>query len=384
VDIGYCIRQNNMFTFFTLLSGIFTAWRTLWYLKWKLHWKCLAALAVLQIATRFKILRVLKVDAYIPGTLRMIFSALFACFFIFFLFLLIEFVISGVLYFYFKAKGKYDADKMMRRHNTAVLVLLAFTVIITAAGIISGRSGAELKKEDFSIPALPRSAHGMKLVLLSDLHIDEFTTAGELRKIVDKVNSVRPDAVLITGDWSDGTVEEFGHLVSILKNIDAKHGIFGVPGNHDYFYDFDRWMKFYSENNIKILLNQSVTLPEKITIAGVTDPVAGRLGKEMPDFKKTWQDIPPDAVVILLAHQPKLAAEAKNYQVALQLSGHTHGGMMPFFKTLVKLFNNNWVSGRYDLGNMFLYVSNGTGIWNGFPLRINCPAEITVITLIGK
>ena len=124
-----------MFTFFTLLSGIFTAWRTLWYLKWKLHWKYLAALAVLQIATRFKILRVLNVDGYIPATLRIVFSALFASFFIFFLLLIIEFLISGAFCIYYRAKGKYDADKMMRRHNTAVLVLLVFTVIITAAGM---------------------------------------------------------------------------------------------------------------------------------------------------------------------------------------------------------------------------------------------------------
>ena len=67
--------------------------------------------------------------------------------------------------------------------------------------------------------------------------------------------------------------------------------------------------------------------------------------------------------------------------MALQLSGHTHGGMLWGLNLLVKMFNSGFVSGWYNVGKMQLYVSNGTGIWNGFPVRIGCPAEITVLTL---
>ncbi|EPM82368.1 metallophosphoesterase, partial [Pseudomonas syringae pv. actinidiae ICMP 18804] len=67
--------------------------------------------------------------------------------------------------------------------------------------------------------------------------------------------------------------------------------------------------------------------------------------------------------------------------VGLQLSGHTHGGMIKGLDLVVRSANQGFVSGSYDIGNMRLYVSNGTGLWNGFPVRLGVPAEITEITL---
>ncbi|NVL43670.1 hypothetical protein F2S74_17200, partial [Pseudomonas syringae pv. actinidiae] len=67
--------------------------------------------------------------------------------------------------------------------------------------------------------------------------------------------------------------------------------------------------------------------------------------------------------------------------VGLQLSGHTHGGMIKGLDLVVRSANQGFVSGSYDIGNMRLYVSNGTGLWNGFPVRLGVPSEITEITL---
>nr|WP_270588800.1 hypothetical protein [Akkermansia muciniphila] len=65
----------------------------------------------------------------------------------------------------------------------------------------------------------------------------------------------------------------------------------------------------------------------------------------------------------------------------LQVSGHTHGGMIAGVDRLVARFNEGFVSGLYTVGNMKLYVSNGAGIWNGFPIRIGVPSEIVLIRL---
>ena len=88
--------------------------------------------------------------------------------------------------------------------------------------------------------------------------------------------------------------------------------------------------------------------------------------------------------MILLNHQPRDAREAAQAGIDLQLSGHTHGGMIVGFDRLVARFNNGFVSGLYDVDGMSLYVNNGTALWIGFALRLGVPSELTVITLRAK
>ena len=88
--------------------------------------------------------------------------------------------------------------------------------------------------------------------------------------------------------------------------------------------------------------------------------------------------------MILLDHQPKSALRNAQAGVALQLSGHTHGGMVVGLDRLVAKFNSGFVSGFYNVEGMQLYVNNGTALWNGFPFRIGVPSELTVITLRTK
>ena len=88
-----------------------------------------------------------------------------------------------------------------------------------------------------------------------------------------------------------------------------------------------------------------------------------------------------DDKVLLLAHRPNLAKDAENLDIMLQISGHTHGGMLWGLDKIIARFNGGFVSGHYVRSNTQIYVSNGTGIWSGFPVRLTAPAEITLITL---
>lgn len=90
---------------------------------------------------------------------------------------------------------------------------------------------------------------------------------------------------------------------------------------------------------------------------------------------------PSTRAVILLKHRPSGAAASAAAGVGLQLSGHTHGGMIRGLDQVVRYANQGFVSGSYDVAGMTLYVSNGTGLWNGFPIRLGVPAEITEIVL---
>ena len=138
-----------------------------------------------------------------------------------------------------------------------------------------------------------------------------------------------------------------------------------------------------------MLLNEAREFPNGIHLAGTGDAVArkffrnkGELKEKFADFpEKALKNIPRDEFVIFLSHRPKTAEQSSLYGADLQLSGHTHGGMIRGFDLLVGIYNNNWVSGRYQVGNMTLLVSNGTWLWRGFPLRLGRPGEMLLVTL---
>jgi predicted MPP superfamily phosphohydrolase len=122
----------------------------------------------------------------------------------------------------------------------------------------------------------------------------------------------------------------------------------------------------------------------RIVLAGVTDHAAVGRKFPAPDLAAALKEAPDGAPVVLLDHQPRMAPRAAKAGVALQLSGHTHGGMVLGLDRLVARSNNGFVSGLYDVDGMHLYVNNGTGLWPGFALRLGRPSELTVFTLRRK
>lgn len=116
-------------------------------------------------------------------------------------------------------------------------------------------------------------------------------------------------------------------------------------------------------------------------LAGIIDEAAAEFGGAVPDLSAALSGIDTSGKIILMSHRPDNAPQSATAGVSLQLSGHTHGGMVYGFDKLIAKANNGFVSGLYDIGHMSLYVSNGTGIWNGFPIRLGKPSEITVLTL---
>ena len=141
------------------------------------------------------------------------------------------------------------------------------------------------------------------------------------------------------------------------------------------------WKAEFESLGIKMLDNENIVLPCKIAVAGVTDRAAKRYELPVPDIKRAVEGRSGDIPIVLLAHRPDVVLQAEKHAVALQISGHTHGGMAPVLRYLVKRANKGFVSGMYKVKDTALIVSNGSGIWNGFPVRIGSPAEIAVITL---
>ena len=271
-------------------------------------------------------------------------------------------------------------------HNRINLGVLAAAFLLSTVGLACATTEPRLRKIELS----PRGSSAdpaatpelFTIAVLTDLHVNPATPVDQVRRIVERCNALEPDLVAILGDNVDGTVERCGKILEPLAELRARYGVLAVSGNHEYYSDFKPWWDFFTVHKIPLLINEVVTLPNGVAVAGIPDPAGIRFGVTHPDLAATAAKLPPKRrAAILLAHQPRFAREAAKLGFDLQLSGHTHGGMVIGFDRLIAFFNGGFVSGFYRVGNMTLYVSNGTGIWNGFPIRIGRPPEITLVTL---
>ncbi len=268
--------------------------------------------------------------------------------------------------------------------------LFAFSIALctTLYGTYEGLKIPPVVTHEISIKNLGREFDGMKIAMLVDIHADELTNYKAVQKIVDKTNALNPDLILIPGDFVDGSVRARSKDLAPIKNLKAKFGVLGVTGNHEYYFDFQGWLKEIQNLGVNLLNNEKVILTSgdsKLIIAGVPDITGKMMGFTAPDLEKALKEAPEDTPVILMDHRPDAAKEnAKHKNIALQVSGHTHGGQMPGIYQLVKRANKGFIRGWYDVDGMKLYVSPGTSQWNGFAFRLFDPSEISLFILRSK
>lgn len=256
--------------------------------------------------------------------------------------------------------------------------------MLAAIGVYQAARVPPLKDVEVDIPSLAPQFDGYTLIHLTDLHISRFFPEAWARAVVDRTNKLGASLIVITGDLIDGSLEMRRADVEPLRDLRAPDGVLVIPGNHEYFFDYRVWMSHYASLGMRVLENDHVVLERdggQLVVAGVTDLSASRSRDPAPDSAAALKGVPPDAAVILLDHQPRAARLSATAGVALQLSGHTHGGMVIGLDRLTARANDGFVSGRYDVGGMTLYVNNGTGLWPGFALRLGRPSELTRITL---
>ena len=239
----------------------------------------------------------------------------------------------------------------------------------------------EIRTVEVAIPELPAELEGFTLAQLTDIHIGPLLKKEWLSTVVKKTNDIRADVILLTGDYTDGLPFELAEELRPLADLQAKHGVFGVNGNHEYYYDAKGWQPVFRALGVDMLNNEHRVLPVGLVLGGVTDRNAPRFGQPAPDVNTTFAGA-PGGPRILLSHQPQYGESIPAKGVDLQLSGHTHGGLLFFLKPLIAYYNKGFVSGLYLTEHRgLLYVSPGTGLWSGFSCRIGVPSEITRIVL---
>ncbi len=259
--------------------------------------------------------------------------------------------------------------------NLAVVVL---SLLLAGYAVFSAIRIPEVKTVEFASPKLNKE---ISLVHLSDLHINRSTSADRIRAIVDKVNALKPDVIVITGDLVDDNPAAIRDKMQILADLKSPEGVYVSIGNHELYAGLLNWLKEFKRLGFKVLLNNGELLKNKrVFIAGVAD--AGSFAFK-PELSLNLSPSAPAGqgrpYRILLSHYPQYADYLDEVEVDLQLSGHTHGGQIFPFHFLAWRANK-YLAGAYRVKNADLYVSRGTGYW-GPPMRLFAPAEIALIKI---
>jgi hypothetical protein len=247
-----------------------------------------------------------------------------------------------------------------------------------------------VEKIEIPLKRLPKAFDGYTIAQLSDLHYEHLFSAEVIHRSVELVNGLRPDLTVLTGDFV--TVPIFERERFLRKAAETAipcadllgmlHGPkYAVLGNHDAEANPPLIIRSLERNGVSVMRNRSTPLERgnaRIWLAGIDDFLRGE-----PRIELALDGIPPDEATILMAHEPDCADYYSALPIDLQLSGHSHGGQVwipgvgaPWLPPM----SRKYPRGLYHINNLTLYTNMGIGTIRA-PIRINCPPEVTLITL---
>ncbi len=242
----------------------------------------------------------------------------------------------------------------------------------------------EIKEIEVPVKNLDPLFHNYTIVHLTDIHLGQWITPCHLKGIIELVNDQDPDMVALTGDYVSYLLEGYEEdLIHCLTNLEPSDASLAVLGNHDHWLGAAKIRNILKNSGVIDVSNQIYTLNREGASLHVAGLDSVMLNQHRLD--EVMDKIPKLGPAILMVHEPDFAdISSATGRFSLQLSGHSHGGQFtipgwedtiirgPHFK--------KYPSGEYQVGDMTQYTSRGVGT-NVFWFRINCPPEISIITL---
>lgn len=246
------------------------------------------------------------------------------------------------------------------------------------------RQSVEVTRLDVRLKDLPPVFEGLTIAQLTDIHHGFYTGLEYIHRCIEIVNSLQPDVIVLTGDFTYGGQKYVEPCAEILRGLRARAGTYAVLGNHDYYVGASSVATALKTAGCTVLIDGLDRLElrgEKLWLAGVDDLYYGTT-----DPKQLLRDIPREATRIVLAHNPDFIEEfaAKNQRVDLMISGHTHGGQIRFpiagAPHVSSAYGQQYIIGLNHKDDMQIYTSRGIGTVF-LPTRVDCPPEIVQFTL---
>ena len=252
-----------------------------------------------------------------------------------------------------------------------ILLIIIFTIILVYIWMHYIETKI-ITVKDFILTneKIPPSFNNFTIVHFSDIHFGRTTNEKELNKVVEKINEIKPDIVLFSGDLFDPYItlsdNNYNFLKEAFKNINAKIKKYAVYGDHD-LDNKDKYDEILTYANFEILNGENKTIYYKdsnpIYISGIAS-----ITKKSPDYSKAFNK-EKEGLQLFLSHEPSVILDIKN-NADFIFSGHTLGGLIriPFIGGIKKK-DNNYEIGKYLIDNTTLFVNNGIGT-EDFSLRL--------------
>ncbi len=273
------------------------------------------------------------------------------------------------------------------RHGRLARAKLRHAVMTLLPNQISGGSllrrhlahAPVCRKLEVWIPAWPARFDGVRIGHLSDLHVGHLMPAARALEAVELLAQSKPDLLACTGDVVDLEVAGSEPVFRALGSLRAPMGRYFVLGNHDLLDSARRVLRMARSSGLSTLRSEAEVIKGGLRIGGID------WGRTLEDNARSVRTLvrrcaPPH---LLLAHNPKAFREAVRHRVPLTLAGHTHGAqfsLMPKFRQRSRSAESRaLLAGHYHDGESHLFVTTGVGGW--FPLRVNCPAEVVIVTV---
>lgn len=270
-------------------------------------------------------------------------------------------------------------------YETAKLFTLG-TAIFLAGGLIAGgyinALYPRVKTISISIPKKAGKLRELNLVMASDVHLGNIVGRSRFSRMVETINSLKPDIVLFAGDLVDEDIEPVIrlNLGEMLLNIQSKYGVFAIPGNHEYIGGGEKAFAYLETHGVKVLCDTNIRIDSSFLLIGRDDRDRRRFsGTGRAEIVSLLGEEDKSQPVIMLDHQPFDFDKTVQAGVDLQLSGHTHVGQMwPFNYITNAIYETDY--GYLKKGETQFYVSSGYGTW-GPPVRIGNRPEIVQIRI---
>jgi hypothetical protein len=260
------------------------------------------------------------------------------------------------------------------------LIIVSLVSVIVIAGHINAL-WINVKEIPLTIHKKVSGASEIKILLASDIHLGALIGERREMRFLEIIREQKPDIVLLAGDLVDGEIAPVlrKNLGRHIQEISTPLGVYAISGNHEYIGGIDKTLPYLKSINIRMLLDEVITLPNGIQLVGRNDHSAGRSSNAPKPLSELISGIDSSKPIIVMNHQPYDLQEAVEAKVDLHLSGHTHNGQLWPFNYLIKsIFELSW--GYLKKGDTHFYVSSGYGTW-GPPVRIGNRPEVVVFKL---
>jgi predicted MPP superfamily phosphohydrolase len=377
-----------MIVFFTIFFTLYTALNYYIFIR---GWQALASVAFLR--PYYLVAFVLVAYGYVFSKLLYKFlpdlvydlwlaiGALWFAFLVYFILFLVGLDIIRLVESFYHFLPNFIYDNYEKTKTVTAIVIISLVSLTVFLGNLNKRD-ITIKNLNLTLPKGSGKLNELNIVMASDLHLSTIDGEKLLERIVEKMNSLHPDIILLSGDIVDDKAEVLKNrgIGKAFNKLNPKYGIYSINGNHEFINDVEPSVKFMEEYKLKVLRDRYELVDNSFYVIGREDvSMKSFTGKERQGLDKIISSIISNYPKILLDHTPVKLEQAEKNEIDLQLSGHTHHGQIwPANIITNMIYEVSW--GYLKKGKTHYYVTSGAGTW-GPPVRTGSKSEIVNIKI---